>query len=51
MRSYILRRLLMLVPTLFLVSLIVFFLVDLMPGDAIDAMIAQGGIDMELDRE
>ena len=51
MRSYILRRLLMLVPTLLLVSLIVFFLVDLMPGDAIDAMIAQGGIDMELDRE
>lgn len=51
MRSYILRRLLMLIPTLFLVSIIVFFLVDLMPGDALDAMIAQGGVDMELDRE
>ena len=51
MRSYILRRLLMLVPTLFLVTIIVFFLVDLMPGDAIDAMISQGGVDMELDRE
>ncbi len=51
MRSYILRRLLMLIPTVFLVSILVFFLVDLMPGDGVDAMLAQGGVDMEFDRE
>ena len=50
MRNYIIRRLLMLIPTMFLVTLIVFFLVQLMPGDAVDAMIAQGGVDMEIDR-
>jgi peptide/nickel transport system permease protein len=50
MRSYILRRLLILFPTILLVSLIVFFLVDLMPGDGVDAMLAQGGVDMEFDR-
>ena len=41
----------MLIPTVFLVSIIVFFLVDLMPGDGVDAMLAQGGVDMEFDRE
>ena len=55
MRTYIIRRVLLMVPTLFLVSLIVFFLIRLTPGDAIDAMIARitvsGGGMVELDRE
>ena len=41
------------VPTLFLVSLIIFFLVRLIPGDVVDAIIAQyaqGGYFVEIDR-
>ena len=33
MRAYIIRRLLLLVPTVLLVSLMVFFLIRLLPGD------------------
>jgi len=51
MRNYIIRRVLILIPTVLFVSLVVFFLVDLMPGDGVDAMLAQGGVDMEFDRE
>jgi len=38
MRAYIIRRLLMLIPTVFLASLIIFLLTHLIPGDVIDAM-------------
>ena len=38
MRAYIIRRLLLAIPTLFLVTLIIFSLVRLVPGDAVDAM-------------
>jgi len=38
MRTYIIRRLLMLIPTVFVVSLIIFLLTHLIPGDIIDAM-------------
>jgi len=41
MRTYIIRRVLLIIPTLFIVSLIVFFLVRLVPGDAVDALVAQ----------
>ena len=43
MRAYIIRRLLLLIPTVFLVSLIVFFTIRLVPGDAVDAVIARMG--------
>jgi len=43
MRNYIIRRVLMLIPTLILVSLIIFFLIRLIPGDIIDAMMASPG--------
>ncbi len=41
MRAYIIRRLLLAIPTVFLVSLIVFFLIRMIPGDAVDALAAQ----------
>ena len=39
MREYLFRRLAILVPVFFLISLINFGLMNLMPGDAVDAMI------------
>ena len=51
MRNYIIRRLLMLIPTLLLVTLVIFFVVRLIPGDIIDAMLAvPGAWDMVIDR-
>jgi len=49
MRAYIIRRLLLVIPTVFIVSLIVFFLVKILPGDIIDAIQLQS-YDTELDR-
>jgi len=49
MRAYIIRRLSLLIPTVFIVSLIVFFLVKILPGDIIDAIQLQS-YDVELDR-
>jgi len=49
MRNYIIRRLLLVIPTLFLVSLITFIMVHLTPGDIIDAMRSKA-LDVELDR-
>jgi len=49
MRAYIIRRLLILIPTLLLVSLLIFFLINLIPGDIIDAMQAETP-DVALDR-
>jgi len=49
MRAYVVRRILVLIPTLFLVSIMVFFLVQLIPGDIIDAMRSKA-LDVELDR-
>ena len=43
MRVYIIRRLLLMIPTVFIVSLIIFFLVRLIPGDVVDAMLADFG--------
>jgi len=49
MRAYIIRRLLMLIPTLLLVTLLIFFLIRLMPGDIVDMLQGQS-TDVELDR-
>ena len=49
MRVYITRRLLIMIPTLLLVTLLIFFLIYLIPGDIIDAMQAQTP-DEKLDR-
>ncbi len=50
MRAYIIRRLLLMIPTLFVVSLIVFFMIRLIPGTIVDAMVAlrmEGGAGVE----
>ena len=41
MQRYVIRRLLLIVLTLFLVSVIVFLLIRLIPGDIVDSMIAE----------
>jgi peptide/nickel transport system permease protein len=47
MNTYIIRRLLLAIITVILVTLIIFFMVRLVPGDAVDALVSQlaaGGI-------
>ena len=44
MGAYVLRRLLALVPTLVLASLIVFVTIRMIPGDVIDLMLSQNDI-------
>ncbi|MFC1966814.1 ABC transporter permease [Chloroflexota bacterium] len=41
MQAYIIRRLLLLIPTLFLVTVIIFLLVQVIPGTAVDLIISQ----------
>ena len=41
MRVYVIRRLLLIVPTLFILSILVFFSVRFIPGDVIDAMLGR----------
>ena len=52
MRDYLIKRVLLIIPTLVLVSIIVFLMLRLIPGDIIDSIIAEtaskGGV---LDRE
>ncbi len=43
MRAYIIRRLLALIPTLLLVSMMVFFMIRVLPGDIVDAMMISAG--------
>jgi peptide/nickel transport system permease protein len=52
-QGYIIRRLLLLIPTIFIVTIIIFFLIRWVPGDAIDvieATLSQGGT-VDIDRE
>ena len=52
MRAYIIRRLLLIIPTLFILSILVFLSVRFIPGDAIDAMLGKTEfISGEVDRE
>jgi peptide/nickel transport system permease protein len=41
MRDYIIRRVLLIIPTLFLASLIVFFIIRLIPGNVVDLIAGQ----------
>ena len=54
MRAYAIRRLLLIIPTLFILTILVFLLVRFIPGDVIDViegrMVFEGG-NVELDRE
>ncbi|MDE0227457.1 MAG: ABC transporter permease, partial [Spirochaetaceae bacterium] len=40
MTAYIIRRVVLIIPTLFIVSLLAFFLIRWIPGDVIDLMVA-----------
>ena len=52
MRTYLIKRLLALIPTLFLATLIVFCSIRLIPGDIIDLMMTQHDLaDQEVTRE
>ena len=54
MRAYIIRRLLLIIPTLFLLTILVFFSVRFIPGDIIDIMVADlsnMGMGGPIDRE
>ena len=44
MRNYIIRRVLLMIPTVFIISVVIFVLIRLIPGDAIDAAIARMSI-------
>ena len=44
MRAYIIRRLLLIIPTLFILSILVFLSVRFIPGDAIDVMVDNLGL-------
>lgn len=51
MRFYIIRRILMLIPTWFMASIAIFILVKLLPGDIVDVLRAQASAEMPVDRE
>ena len=55
MRAYIIRRLLLIIPTLFILSVLVFSSVRFIPGDTIDAMVSRIGMSFvgrgNIDRE
>ena len=52
MRAYIIRRLLLIIPTLFILTILVFLAVRFIPGDAIDAMARElEDLGMVVDRE
>jgi peptide/nickel transport system permease protein len=44
MRNYIIRRVLLMIPTFLVVTLTIFFLLRLVPGNVIDLMVAQSGV-------
>ena len=51
MRAYIIRRLLLVIPTLIILSIIVFFSVRFIPGDVIDSMLGKTDFLVDVDRE
>ena len=51
MKVYLIRRLLLILPTLLILSIIVFFSVRFIPGDAINSMLGSVDFGAEVDRE
>ena len=43
MRSYVIRRILLLFPTVLLLSFLVFGIIRMLPGDAVELMVSEGG--------
>ena len=51
MSAYIIRRLLLIIPTLILLTLIIFFLANLIPGNLVDALLSKpGAAEIKIDR-
>ena len=50
MRVYIIRRLLLIIPTILLTSIIIFITIRLIPGSIIDIMVAQFGAYAKVDK-
>ena len=51
MRVYIIRRVLLIIPTLFVATLIVFFVIRIIPGSAIDLLLSEADLIMDSTRE
>ncbi len=51
MRAYIIRRLLLIIPTLFLVTILVFLTVRFIPGNVIDLMVAEMSMEASLGQQ
>ena len=54
MRAYVIRRILLMIPTLFILSVLVFMSVRFIPGDVVDMMMQQmmlSGALLDMDRE
>jgi hypothetical protein len=51
MRAYVIRRLLLLVPTLIMVSILVFMVVRFIPGSVIDLMVAEMSMEASLGQQ
>ena len=54
MRAYIIRRILLIIPTLLILSILVFLSVRFIPGDVIDVMVGQLlalGVGVNIDRD
>ena len=51
MRAYIIRRLLLIIPTMFILTILVFLSVRFIPGDTIEAMLGKWDLWVEVDRE
>ncbi len=50
MRTYLIRRVILVIPTLLLVSILVFLTIRIVPGSVIDAMVAEGAGQASLGR-
>lgn len=51
MGAYLIRRLILIIPTLFMATLIIFIMLRFIPGDVIDQMVGEEGVMAEMDRE
>ena len=51
MRAYVIRRLLLIIPTMFILTILVFLSVRFIPGDTIDAMLGKVDFLVDVDRK
>jgi len=51
MTAYLIRRILLIIPTILIASVLTFFVIRIIPGDVIDLMADEQGFGGEIDRE